>query len=241
MEQPSVVEHVDQHDHHGHAQAAAFAREYEQALLQDDGPLKDDKFKLAVQSLFVCECGKHIVNANEYNIARHKSSKRHAEALSNSDSEFFICECGKRLLRSQKENEDNMAQHRASRKHIQAMAKKQKLVHTDLCLPGRPDDTVWSSTLQSLRSHVFSLELIKEAEDELMRGLSSLEQEYQRTSSLLMTVEKSQHVGPPSMLMIMAVVSWVDGRKRTKKPKSCRVRTWRSRRPWRQCSKRGTK
>ncbi|RQM19719.1 hypothetical protein B5M09_008005 [Aphanomyces astaci] len=151
MEQPSVVEHVDQHDHHGHAQAAAFAREYEQALLQDDGPLKDDKFKLAVQSLFVCECGKHIVNANEYNIARHKSSKRHAEALSNSDSEFFICECGKRLLRSQKENEDNMAQHRASRKHIQAMAKKQKLVH-----------------------------LIKEAEDELMRGLSSLEQEYQK-------------------------------------------------------------
>ncbi|RHY12872.1 hypothetical protein DYB37_012732 [Aphanomyces astaci] len=184
MEQPSVVEHVDQHDHHGHAQAAAFAREYEQALLQDDGPLKDDKFKLAVQSLFVCECGKHIVNANEYNIARHKSSKRHAEALSNSDSEFFICECGKRLLRSQKENEDNMAQHRASRKHIQAMAKKQKLVH------------VWSSTLQSLRSQydlpsqylgfswgccsVFSLELIKEAEDELMRGLSSLEQEYQK-------------------------------------------------------------
>ncbi|RHY16808.1 hypothetical protein DYB25_002511 [Aphanomyces astaci] len=191
MEQPSVVEHVDQHDHHGHAQAAAFAREYEQALLQDDGPLKDDKFKLAVQSLFVCECGKHIVNANEYNIARHKSSKRHAEALSNSDSEFFICECGKRLLRSQKENEDNMAQHRASRKHIQAMAKKQKLVHTDLCLPGRPDDTVEMDKRLDDHSYVYpigvvvhvaipTLELIKEAEDELMRGLSSLEQEYQK-------------------------------------------------------------
>ncbi|ETV92704.1 hypothetical protein, variant 3 [Aphanomyces invadans] len=191
MDQATGVEpdQHDQHDHHGHAQAAY----YEQALLQDDGPLKDDKFKLAVQSLFVCECGKHIVNANEYNIARHKSSKRHAEALTNSDSEFFICECGKRLLRSQKENEDNMAQHRASRKHIQAMAKKQKLVHTDLGIPGRPDDTVWASTLQSLRSQVLSLELIKEAEDELMRGLSSLEQEYQRTSSLLTMMEKTQH------------------------------------------------
>ncbi|CAK4094566.1 unnamed protein product [Aphanomyces euteiches] len=105
---------------------AGFAREYE--LLADEAP-KDDKFKIATQSLYVCECGKHIANANEYNIARHKSSKRHAEALTNSDSEFFLCECGKRLLRSQKENEDNMAQHRASRKHIQAMAKKQKLVH----------------------------------------------------------------------------------------------------------------
>ncbi|CAK4624788.1 unnamed protein product [Aphanomyces euteiches] len=156
---------------------AGFAREYE--LLADEAP-KDDKFKIATQSLYVCECGKHIANANEYNIARHKSSKRHAEALTNSDSEFFLCECGKRLLRSQKENEDNMAQHRASRKHIQAMAKKQKLVH------------VWTSTIQSLRSHVVSLDLIKEAEDELMRGLASLEQEYQRTSTLLTMLEKAQ-------------------------------------------------
>ncbi|KAF0695439.1 Aste57867_13727 [Aphanomyces stellatus] len=180
------------HDHQGQA-AAAFARDYEQDLLQDDGSVKDDKFKIAVQSLFVCECGKQIVNANEYNIARHKSSKRHAEALSNSDSEFFICECGKRLLRSQKDNEDNMAQHRASRKHIQAMAKKQKLVHTDLGPPGRTDDTVWTSTLQSLRNNVVNLELLKEAEDEFMRGLMTLEQEYQRTSSLLATLEKAQH------------------------------------------------
>ncbi|KAH9094809.1 hypothetical protein LEN26_018063 [Aphanomyces euteiches] len=172
---------------------AGFAREYE--LLADEAP-KDDKFKIATQSLYVCECGKHIANANEYNIARHKSSKRHAEALTNSDSEFFLCECGKRLLRSQKENEDNMAQHRASRKHIQAMAKKQKLVHpqADLSFYSRPDDTasVWTSTIQSLRSHVVSLDLIKEAEDELMRGLASLEQEYQRTSTLLTMLEKAQ-------------------------------------------------
>ncbi|KAG9412491.1 hypothetical protein AC1031_015406 [Aphanomyces cochlioides] len=170
---------------------AGFAREYE--LLADEAP-KDDKFKIATQSLYVCECGKHIANANEYNIARHKSSKRHAEALTNSDSEFFLCECGKRLLRSQKENEDNMAQHRASRKHIQAMAKKQKLVHpqADLSFYSRHDDTVWTSTIQSLRSHVVSLDLIKEAEDELMRGLASLEQEYQRTSALLTMLEKAQ-------------------------------------------------
>ncbi|KAF0731700.1 hypothetical protein Ae201684P_005976 [Aphanomyces euteiches] len=172
---------------------AGFAREYE--LLADEAP-KDDKFKIATQSLYVCECGKHIANANEYNIARHKSSKRHAEALTNSDSEFFLCECGKRLLRSQKENEDNMAQHRASRKHIQAMAKKQKLVHpqADLSFYSRPDDTasVWTSTIQSVRSHVVSLDLIKEAEDELMRGLASLEQEYQRTSALLTMLEKAQ-------------------------------------------------
>ncbi|OQR94564.1 hypothetical protein THRCLA_08148 [Thraustotheca clavata] len=143
-----------------------------------------------LNNLFVCECGKQIVNANEYNIARHKASKRHAEALSNSDSEFFVCECGKRLLRSQRDNEDNMAQHRASRKHIQAMAKKQKL--TDIGFTVRTDDTNWAATLQSLRTHVVSLELIREAEDELMRGLSALEQEYQRTASLLTTLEKAQ-------------------------------------------------
>ncbi|EQC41851.1 hypothetical protein, variant [Saprolegnia diclina VS20] len=194
QQQQAVHHHQAAQAHHQHqAHQAALSREYEQALMQDDTSALDPKmaFKASqLNNLFVCECGKQIVNANEYNIARHKASKRHAEALSNSDSEFFMCECGKRLLRSQKDNEDNMAQHRASRKHIQAMAKKQKM--TDLGFTVRTDDTNWATTLQSLRTHVVSLELIREAEDELMRGLSALEQEYQRTASLLTTLEKAQ-------------------------------------------------
>ncbi|OQS00407.1 hypothetical protein ACHHYP_03633 [Achlya hypogyna] len=189
----NMEHHHQQHPQHAqHPHAAQHQAAYEQALMQDEGlDPKMGSFKPSqLNNLFVCECGKQIANANEYNIARHKASKRHAEALSNSDSEFFICECGKRLLRSQKDNEDNMAQHRASRKHIQAMAKKQKM--TDLGFTVRTDDTNWATTLQSLRTHVVSLELIREAEDELMRGLSALEQEYQRTASLLTTLEKAQ-------------------------------------------------